>query len=1228
MEPQNYVRALLHSDSELEMLSRKIRSQLRQSEMVELAEEAERAADAGEERFSAKPSTFGEQDNFIPRKSKRQNNGTSSTTRKVKVLELRDITEVIPSFKNLHIHARTHMHRRGVKEGSLMFREVANKPSSSSSTTTHNKKEGGKVLHVQLASDLASQSFTIFENMTGLSNHQLQKFSQDICDRTTEGGCSPNLCALSLNDYDNSNNHRADGKFGGALSSHISPTSVPGGRIRRPPLVVPYGLKHPDSKNQEMISSCIEDTNEHSLLATQGTSRDHHELISSHIDEMKDHSLLSHRTRSQTQNLDILTQSTTEEAEQTTTSPSSSSRLTQHASNNSSDKKEGRTETTAVTAAAATTIGTSPSAIVNAEAEFLKLWNNATAERIRKEESKEGEAKSDPGNTATTAGTRGYAALPLAPSLEPFNKKIDHSRNHESDDSSYEFGMYTAARIRSEAAVATVAPPPPSSYTTPPSSAETPPKTVVDDEQILATSGSTNIESTPSQSVARTLFETPKKATRNELVDSDDESIEFGIALAQRTTGAALFDSEEGDDGSTSTPHSAAHHSQASDDFLNLDAYRRQFCTNDDDDLQLTPGRATRRTKLEKLLLTPAHLRRMRDMHTPRKNRDIGKLTTPEADKITMFEPNSIIATGESDRSHHPVRLEASLQSEDQTAYLALPSMRNSPNKMTSRSFDEASPENKERRKFKFRQRRSVKEEGSGSRDLHSKSIPGDETPNIEIPHSDEVDVGGLRDTLIRDSEKIISNMPSHQESTQKPNDGRNSRLRISPRSPTTVLDNARTERRQDDSLSSPTVTSGCKDESEVLSASECSRQEGHDKSHWTQGCCSDSTEFLKPAGSESPGSAIVVGSVAKLSTNHMSEQPKKPPEVSLIGYESQATKDSASHEKQTTETATLFESFTWGVQDTGDTVEEENENDHSLHTAMSWPQDQKSSLIAPEGHDLGDVTHPGSPPRKPGHERSFSSFGFSRSCENSPSRQEGFHKTMEDMFSNLTPKSRRRLAEMRISESENNEYLSNYFYVVKPPTAKEKLRGAQTSNPTEEGYSCAKDAFCSHLLGMDTMMCGLKLLFRGTKDTEPELPAKPAPVKVRALSVGNEDVDYDDSWLGMLGMNRRTLSFYNTEDSDGSGGSQRLFQFQPPSLKNKTCDKPIEDGGLERNSPARAEEEEISKHQDILKLTESKSGYSTMTNKERWNLIRRVSKESFGSNDFGFDGDDSSTVG
>jgi hypothetical protein len=106
--------------------------------MMELAEAAERAAEAGEESFAVRPSTFGTSewsnamdDSLVKTPTTAAVTRTSRLTpmlirkrvEKIGVTELRDVHEVFPDFGEFHTHLRTHLVRRGVDRKATVFKE-------------------------------------------------------------------------------------------------------------------------------------------------------------------------------------------------------------------------------------------------------------------------------------------------------------------------------------------------------------------------------------------------------------------------------------------------------------------------------------------------------------------------------------------------------------------------------------------------------------------------------------------------------------------------------------------------------------------------------------------------------------------------------------------------------------------------------------------------------------------------------------------------------------------------------------------------------------------------------------------------------------------------------------------------------------------------------------------------------------------------------------------------
>ena len=351
VERFNYAKALLRSDHELEKLSRKIRSEINESELFELAEAAEKAADLGVENFSGRASTFdGElhrqrQEEFakttkglpatgnrkqmigdyttthyslakIPRSSRAEPREIKRSDNKGKEIDvdvhnasgiseqslldharaaaaavvvakqavqlqasaveqirkeperrsmgidyLRDVNEVIPLWKELHGHMRTHFYRANVEKNYLFFCE----PESLS--TPSNKFSARKHL-------LPSSSIETKENEKETNHQRKKSFFDNLAGmkllpnfRPKE---SPQSETVNIQPYDDikesipSKTSEFDipqtGDFGTTLSSHISPRNEDFGKVQPLGLCVPPGLVHPDECKNYNIDSFSQGT--------------------------------------------------------------------------------------------------------------------------------------------------------------------------------------------------------------------------------------------------------------------------------------------------------------------------------------------------------------------------------------------------------------------------------------------------------------------------------------------------------------------------------------------------------------------------------------------------------------------------------------------------------------------------------------------------------------------------------------------------------------------------------------------------------------------------------------------------------------------------------------------------------------------------------------------------------------------------------------------------------
>lgn len=319
VERFNYAKALLRSDDELEKLAQKIRAEINESELFELALAAEKAAEAGEDKFTGRASTFGTSEQHstpgtsvatanvstpvfgpsktpatppqskpvrntgtsapitptetpvppLPRVPLRMDVGGSSASklfptagpggsaihpstvrersisephlstlsildsailvipphqphqpekRSMRIHSLRDVSEVIPHFKELHAHMRTHLYREQVEVKALFFKEWQPSPPVDNSlgwgrfrhgrtlpkdiTTPGTDGNGNKSDHVQVPANATRQHRrwrSFFDDISqmrppGFGQRQVQdgkysslSFDKTISDGTTQG---------------------------------------------------------------------------------------------------------------------------------------------------------------------------------------------------------------------------------------------------------------------------------------------------------------------------------------------------------------------------------------------------------------------------------------------------------------------------------------------------------------------------------------------------------------------------------------------------------------------------------------------------------------------------------------------------------------------------------------------------------------------------------------------------------------------------------------------------------------------------------------------------------------------------------------------------------------------------------------------------------------------------------------------------------------------------------
>jgi hypothetical protein len=228
-ESFNYAKALLESDTELERLAQKISSQIRHSEMLELAVQAEKAADAGLETFRVDDIPADRHGSYKDGDSAANDTVDSG---KINSLELRHISEVIPEFNHLNAHTRTHLFRHSVDERTLVFKE-AGAP-----------REGMQdQSRLKAGSDIAKQSINFFRSISRL--RLMQKAGSDfIEEKKTE--------ALSSTD-DVTNQSMPSEPVGTSFSQLLRDSSRPASK--EPAIDVSYeSSKTDDAENDDTVT--------------------------------------------------------------------------------------------------------------------------------------------------------------------------------------------------------------------------------------------------------------------------------------------------------------------------------------------------------------------------------------------------------------------------------------------------------------------------------------------------------------------------------------------------------------------------------------------------------------------------------------------------------------------------------------------------------------------------------------------------------------------------------------------------------------------------------------------------------------------------------------------------------------------------------------------------------------------------------------------------------------
>lgn len=240
----------LNSDRELEMRAEEIRADLRMQQLIEIAAVAERAAEAGHDSFTGLASTFGGDDGrylkplqmkrnntytegqrLLPRPLLRRTHTERRAKRKVPVMALRHIDDLIPPMEQLHRHLRSHLYRIGVDtEHSLADKSI---------DLTELEKD---TAHYQ-------ESLSVSQERSFIQRMTRWVASSSMNGEFLEEKKSAGLRENALIDSPNKDDSEFD--VGSRLCAHITTADYEAGRWKSSPVTFPAGLIPPDEHDYE-----------------------------------------------------------------------------------------------------------------------------------------------------------------------------------------------------------------------------------------------------------------------------------------------------------------------------------------------------------------------------------------------------------------------------------------------------------------------------------------------------------------------------------------------------------------------------------------------------------------------------------------------------------------------------------------------------------------------------------------------------------------------------------------------------------------------------------------------------------------------------------------------------------------------------------------------------------------------------------------------------------------
>jgi hypothetical protein len=552
---------------------------------------------------------------------------------------------------------------------------------------------------------------------------------------------------------------------------------------------------------------------------------------------------------------------------------------------------------------------------------------------------------------------------------------------------------------------------------------------------------------------------------------------------------------------------------------------------------------------------------------------------TPEKNPVTAFEPSSIVDSGSVSVSGSPRQRSVPIKDE-QAMFLALPSIQDVPNERYFRGRKLSTRQAEVKRNLLRPRQRPTPEENMNTSELENLismqvAIPEGDDEHSAFSYSGHHRSRADSQPELESEEPMKRVPPNPAESSPHKDawwDAKEKAISLEDQASIPNYSNI-VERRQDDALDQPMLSKANNDEQDDLSSSNHSKPDtANDLEEGPSEVPEEETQVLaeetkqeerdhtddvvendEQSQPETHAEAIAAG-VCKMCQSLDNVSISSVEDLTQLPFtQPPLCKPSGEDLKHA--------SFSWDGHSSRETSE--------IRRVLSWPGVGEAIEPAIAAiHDLADPDKQlmySDPDTVCSHITSAAKNVLNTSVitkEGSTSSvSTSLKTTVGDVISRFTPTCQERQeASIYYPESENSEFLNNYFYCSCSKNEDGEVPLAQQPQSASDAFACAEpcegvDQFDSCHVG-DAIRDGIDFLFRPNRavhrsSSTPTL--RPLAMKERALSVGRIDGSEAPSrkWFGVIDMSSSRFSFpFQKSGNDAADKPAYQSQLQPPCHK------------------------------------------------------------------------------